>query len=75
MHNLFLCRGFRCRNYDIGNGPHGDLADNIRFNTIERDTRAGEFVACTASPECGTFSRLHNLPGPPPLRAVSGPDR
>lgn len=32
-------------------------------------------MACTASPECGAFSRLHNLPGPPPLRSVSGPDR
>ena len=32
-------------------------------------------MACAASPECGTFSKLHNLPDPPPLRSVSGPDR
>ena len=75
MHNLFEGVGIGCRNYGTANGPHCDLANNMTFAAIERDTRAGEYVACTASPECGSFSKLHNLPGPRPLRAVSGPDR
>ena len=42
---------------------------------ILRDIVAGECVAAFASPECSTFSKLHNLPGPPPLRTASGPER
>ena len=64
-----------CWNYDTANGPQGDLADNIMFPQVERDTLGGEYVACATSPECGASSKLHNLPGPPPLRSVSGPDR
>ena len=31
---------------------------------ILHDIAAGEYVAAFASPECSTFSKLHNLPGP-----------
>jgi len=73
--NFFKAIGMGCSNYDTANGPQCDLSDSITFAQAEREVSGGEFVACTASPECGTFSKLHNLPGPPPLRAVSGPER
>lgn len=57
MIHLFEAIGMGCRNYDAANGPQCDLADNITFAQVEFDTLGGEYVACTASPECGAFSR------------------
>jgi hypothetical protein len=34
-----------------------------------------EYVGCVACPPCGSYSKLHSLPGPPPLRDVTGPGR
>ena len=73
--SLLGSAGFTCCNFDIANGPTGDLRDGVIFDPIERDVDRDEYSACGASPECGSFSKLHNLPGPPPLRAVSGIDR
>ena len=75
MFNLFNAAGMGCSNYDIANGPQCDLSDNITFAQIKREVSEGDFVCRAASPECGTFSKLHNLPGPPPLTSVSGPER
>ena len=75
MFNLFKAIGMGCSNYDTANGPPCELSDNITFAQVEREVSGGEFVACTASLECGTFSKLHNLPGSPPLRSVLGPER
>ena len=45
------------------------------WGDVLRDIAAGEYVASFASPECSTFSKLHNLLDPPPVRGVSGSDR
>ena len=55
MFHLFKAIGMGCRNYDTPNGPQCDLVDNITFAQVERDTLGGEYVACTASPECWRF--------------------
>ena len=62
-------------NYDRLNGQQFDLVDDVVEDENMHDIAAGEYVAAFASPECSTSSKLHNLPGPPPLRTVSGPER
>ena len=75
VYNLLVVAGFDCVNYDRLNGRKIDLVDDVVWGEILRDIAAGEYVVALASPECSTFSKLHNLPGPPPLRAVLGPER
>ena len=75
LYNLLVVAGFDCTNVDRLNGQQFDLVDDVVWDDILRDIVAGEYVATFASLECSTFSKLHNLPGPPPLRAVSGPER
>jgi len=75
LYNLFTAAGYECVNYDRLNGQQFDLVDDVVKDEILRDIAAGEYVAAFASPECCTFSKLHNLPGPPPLRTVEGPER
>ena len=64
LYNLFISAGFECVNYDRLNGQQFDLVDDVVKDEILRDIAAGEYVAAFASPECSTFSKLHNLPGP-----------
>ena len=59
--------------HDVQNGPTGDLTDDAIWGDLLYHVAAGDYSACIASPECSTFSKLHNLPGPPPLRDASGP--
>lgn len=75
--NLALAAGLQGHNFDTANGPTGDLADSFNFDRIIDGVKAGEYSAVFASPECGPFSRLHNLPGPggPPLTTATGPER
>ena len=75
LYNQLVAIGFDCTNFDRLNGQQFDLVDDVVWDEILRDIAAGEYVAAFASLECSTFSKLHNLPGPPPLRAVSGPER
>ena len=76
MHKLLSEQGLKCHNYDLKDGAHCDLTDDAVWDPILRDTAAGEYGACFASPECTTFSQLHNKPGgPPPLRDATGPGR
>lgn len=75
IYNLLIAAGFHCVNYDRLNGQQFDLVDDVVWKNIMHDIAAGEYVAAFASPECSTFSKLYNLPGPPPLRAVTGPER
>ena len=43
------------------------------YEAILRDVATGEYLACFASPDCSTFSKLLNLPGGPPvLRGNTG---
>lgn len=60
MHQLFAEQGLECRNYDLKDGAHCDRTDDAVWDPILRDSAAGEYRACFASPECGTFSQLHN---------------
>ena len=73
LYNLFVAAGFECVNYDRLNGQQFDLVGDVAKDEILRDIAAGEYVAAFASPECSTFSKLQNLPGPPPLRTAEGP--
>ena len=57
MHRLFFEAKLECQNLDIAHGPQGDLADSFNFDRLETDTKAGEYVVATASPECGTFPK------------------
>ena len=75
LYNLFISAGFECVNYDRLNGQQFDLVDDAVKDKILHDIAAGEYAAAFASPECCSFSKLHNLPGPPPLRTVDGPER
>ena len=75
LYNLFVSAGLECVNYGRLNGQQFDLVDDIVKDEILHDIAAGEYVAAFASPECSTFSKLHNLPDPPPLRTASGPER
>ena len=76
LFNLIVIAGFECVNYDIENGSQFDLVDDAVWEPLMHRIAAGEFVACLACPMCATFSKLLNLPGPPPpLRDASGPGR
>ena len=75
LYNLLVSAGLECVNYDKVNGQQFDLVDDVVKDAILHDIAAGEYVAAFASPECSTFSKLHNLPGPPPLRTATGPER
>ena len=66
---------FECVNYDLRNGPQFDLMDDAGWDALLRSVNAWEYAACFACPDCATFSKLHSLPGPPPLRDVEGPGR
>ena len=72
---LFKAAGFECCNYDIANGPQFDIVDDSVWDALFSDASSMEYVACMASPPCGPMSKLHSLPGPPPLFAVDGPGR
>ena len=64
LYNLFIAAGFECVNYGRLNGQQFDLVDDVVKDEILRDIAAGEYVAAFASPECSTFSKLHNFLGP-----------
>ena len=69
----FKAKGYDAVNYDILNGQVYDLADTAISNEMIRSVAAGDYLACFASPDCSTFSKLLNLPGGPPvLRGNSG---
>ena len=63
MFNLLRAIGMGCSNYDTANGPQCDLSDNITFAQVEHNTLGGQYVACTASPERGTYSSSTIYPG------------
>jgi len=67
--------GLDCVNYDIANGAQFDIVDDTVWDRLLAEVSALEYVACLASPPCNTYSRLHSLPGPPPLRDVEGSGR
>ena len=66
MYNLIVAKGFT--NFDIKNGPHGDLADDVVWDKLLYDITANEYAAALACPDCSTSSKLHNLLGPLPQR-------
>ena len=72
---LIKAAGFESENYDTANGAHLDLTDDSVSDPLAARVAGGEFVAAFASPDCSTYSKLHNLPGPPPLRDVEGTGR
>ena len=76
LFNLFRAAGYEPVNYDTLNGQEFDLADTAIYEAVLRDIAAGEYMACFASPDCSTFSKLLNLPGGPPvLRGNTGRPR
>ena len=76
LSNLFKkYAGFEATNYDTANGPQFDIVDDTVWDTIHAESSAMEYVGCVACPPCGPMSRLHSLPGPPPLFDVKGPGR
>ena len=75
MYNLFRKAGFECVNYDLRNGQQFDLVDNSVWDPLWAAVVAREYAAGFACPDCASFSKLHNLPGPPPLRDAEGRGR
>ena len=67
--------GINCINYDIANGTQFDIVDDTVWDRLITAVSALEYVACFASPPCSSYSCLHLLPGPPPLRDATGPGR
>jgi hypothetical protein len=67
--------GYEPDNYDTANGAQFDLVDDAISDPIAARVAGGEYVAAFASPDCSTYSKLHNLPGPPPLRDAEGVGR
>ena len=63
--------------FDIINGSHQDLADQIVFDRVLSDVTAGLYDGGLCSPPCSTFSRARKEgdSGPRPLRGATGPDR
>ena len=58
------------------NGVEFDIADDFVWGQILGKLEAGHFAALVASPPCGSFSRVRQVPGGPPvLRGVDGPCR
>ena len=72
---MIKASGFDCENYDTANGAHLDITDDSVSDPLAARVAGGEFVAAFASPDCSTYSKLHNLPGPPPLRDAEGTGR
>ena len=67
LFNLLVIAGFDCEDYDLANGSQFDLVDDAVWEPLLRRITVGEYAACIACPMCATFSKLLNLPGPPPL--------
>ena len=66
--NLFRASGLECTNYDLTNGPQFDIVDDSVWDKLYTEASSMEYVGCMAGPPCGPMSKLHSLPGPPPLR-------
>lgn len=75
LFQLLNVAGFECFDYGVLNGSLFDLAGDAVWDKLSYDVAAGEFAAAVASPDCSAFSKLHDLPGPPPLRDASGQGR
>eukprot|EP00435_Cladocopium_sp_Y103_P035534 s490_g9.t1 len=69
--------GWECEEYDIANGPDGDLASDHVWSTIMNKMKEGYYKALLAGPPCNTFTnaRKHDGQGPAPLRSPTGPER
>ena len=62
--------------YGVMDGPAGDISDDAIWDDIIRSISCGKYIAMVGAPPCGSFSRLRNIPGGPPLlRSPSGPGR
>ena len=72
---MIKASGFDCENYNTANGAHLDFTDDSVSDPLAARVAGGEFAAAFASPDCSTYSKLHNLPGPPPLRDAEGKGR
>ena len=76
LSNLFkTVANFEPTNYDTANGPQFDIVDDSVWDTLHAEASTMEYVGCVACPPCGPMSKLHSLPGPPPLFDVKGPGR
>ena len=76
LSNLFkTVAGFEPTNYDTANGPQFDIVDDSVWDKLHSESTSLEYVGCVACPPCGPMSKLHSLPGPPPLFDVKGPGR
>ena len=65
LSNLFKTMGsFECTNYDIANGPQFDIVDDSVWDTLYSEATSMEYAGCVACPPCGSYSKLHSLPGP-----------
>ena len=73
--NLFRASGLECTNYDLANGPQFDIVDDSAWDKLHTEAFSMEYVGCMAGPPCGPMSKLHSLPGPPPLFDVAGTGR
>ena len=73
--NLFRVAGFECVSYGLRNGQHFDLVDDSVWDPLWAAVVAREYAAGFACPDCASFSKLHYLPGPPPLRDAVGRGR
>ena len=74
LSNLFKTMGsFECTNYDTANGPQFDIVDDSVWDTLYSEATSMEYAGCVACPPCGSYSKLHSLPGPPTSSRRVGP--
>ena len=66
MFNLLKALGYDVVNYDVRKGKQFDLVDIAVFDRILYDIVGGEYMACFASPDCSSYSKLQHLLGGPP---------
>ena len=63
-----------CDEYDLDNGEHQDLLDDVVWDVIIQRLKEGYYDFLAAGPPCETFSHSrYNQPGPRPLRSVKEP--
>lgn len=76
LHSFLAKAGFSVDAFDVLDGSQCDITDDAVWDPIHAKLNVGLYMAVFASPPCGSFSMLRDLPGGPPmLSSVQGAGR
>lgn len=66
--------GWLCDDFDLTNGEHQNVADDLVWLRIITNIRIGYYDFVWCGTPCETFSHVREVrPGPPPLRSIEHP--